>query len=94
MDDIRLFCKDAKNSVQDDFNCIIALKLKENQQDSIEYQEKIKKISAELNCNVFIFSIETGQNINYMFHYLAKQFVIKQRQKKKSSQRKKHHSKK
>ena len=96
IDDIRLIYKEAKNSVQDDLNCVIALKLKENQQNAIEYQEKIKSISKEFDCDTFIFSIETGENVENMFYYLAKKIVIKQKQKKKKkfSKKKKHHHKK
>lgn len=96
IDSIQAFYSKAKESVKNDLNFVIALKLEENQQNTINFKlanEKINCISTEFNCNVFIFSTKTGENVESIFYCLAKQIITKQKQKNRLLKKKKRHHK-
>ena len=56
----------------------------------IEKFEKINEIEKEFNCNVFVFSTKTGENVNEMLYFLTKKIIENSKQTKRSKKKKKH----
>ena len=71
-----------KESTGGEINYVIALKKSKVQKDINENDciiRQINNISNEFNNKVFIFCIETGENIYDMFYDLGKQLFLKWR---------------
>ena len=80
-DEINLFFKYTKNSVESELNLIIAFKVDGTNQINELYQcfyEKINEIEQRFQCNAFLYQIENDINVEDLFYCLIKKlFKIK-----------------
>lgn len=78
IESIRNHYDKAKKSIKNEIIFAIGLKVNKNKPDiKIQQQEhsKIENIQEQFKCPVFIFSIETGENVEDMFFYLTKKII-------------------
>lgn len=93
--EINLFYKNAIDSVGGELNVIIAFRVDEKDKISDLYQshfDKIDQIEKIFECEVFLFSIENGENED-LFYCLIKKIVNNNKEKKVSSMKKKQNKK-
>ena len=80
-DEINLFFKYTKNSVESELNLIISFKVYGTNQINELYQcfyEKINEIEQRFQCNAFLYQIENDINVEDLFYCLIKKlFKIK-----------------
>lgn len=94
-DTIRAVVNEARESVKGELISVIGLKITESQKSEINLKDKIinqqiENISKEFKNEVFIFSIETGENIEEIFRFLIKRIIFKHKEIENSNVKKKH----
>ena len=95
--EINKFYKNAQNSVEGELNIIIGLKVSENNQIDDLFQrlfDKIEQIVTRFKCEVFLFCIENGENVEEMFYSLIKKIAQNKKEKDSLLKKKDHKNKK
>ena len=92
INEINQFYSKAKESVLGELNIVIGLQVSKNDELNDLYQnlfDQINQIENQFKCEVFLFQIENGENVEDMFHFLIKKIIKKEKRKKDSSIKKK-----